>query len=237
MMKTCFAISLLIVAAVADAYGQQASKLMKQPRKVLEAYQVVTEFRRLFAEDLNFERAFEATFTKDAARRRAIAIAESEIGGVAVEAAEDATLLSIYKSQTQLFFLLLPLANPKDTAEAALLLPPEIRTIFDRKRPSAPEQLPSYAAQLNRDVEQLRAHINQLAAQHAAFADRIREIKEQLLLKKLETPTEVVKPLTSYSRGKVLRPDEQYYQIDDYAVIREGGEMKIVGIRLFYRMF
>lgn len=236
MMKTCFAISLLIVAAVADAYGQQASKLMKQPREVLEAYQVVTEFRRLFAEDLNFERAFEATFTKDPARRRAIAIAESQIEDVAVEAAEDATLLSIYKSQTQLFFLLLPLANPKDRAEAALLLPPEIRTIFDRKRPSAPEQLPSYAAQLNRDVEQLRAHINQLAAQHAALADRIREIKEQLL-KKLETPTEVVKPLTSYSRGKVLRPDEQYYQIDDYAVIREGGEMKIVGIRLFYRMF
>ena len=236
MMKTCFAISLLIVAAVADAYGQQASKLMKQRREVLEAYQVVTEFRRLFAEDLNFERAFEATFTKDPARRRAIAIAESQIEGVAVEAAEDATLLSIYKSQTQLFFLLLPLANPKDTAEAALLLPPEIRTIFDRKRPSAPEQLPSYAAQLNRDVEQLRAHINQLAAQHTALADRIREIKEQLL-KKLETPTEVVKPLTSYSRGKVLRPDEQYYQIDDYAVIREGGEMKIVGIRLFYRMF
>lgn len=237
MIKPCFAISLLLVAAVADAYGQQASKPMKQPREVLEAYQVVTEFRRLFAEDFNIERAFEATFTKDPARRRAIAIAESQFGGVDVEAAEDATLLSIYKSQTQLFFLLLPLTNPKDTAEAALLLPPEVRTIFDRKRPTAPEQLPSYAAQLNRDVEQLRAHINQLAADHAPFADLIREFKEQVFLKELETPTEVVKPLTSYSRGKVLRPDEQYYQIDDYVVIREGGEMKIAGIRLFYRMF
>ena len=237
MMKTCFAISLLIVAAVADAYGQRASKLMKQPREVLEAYEVVTEFRRLFAEDLNFERAFEATFTKDPARRRAIAIAESQLGDVAVEGADDATLLSIYKSQTQLFFMLLPLANPKDTDQAALLLPPEIRTIFDRKKPTAPEQLPAYAAQRSRDVEQLRAHINQLAAQHAAFAAVVREMKEHLFLKELDTPTEVVKPLTSYSRGNVLRPDEKYYQIDDYAVIREGGEMKIVGIRLFYRMF
>ena len=236
MIKTCFAISLLIVAAVADAYSQRASKLMKEPREVLEAYEVVTEFRRLFAEDLNFDRAFEATFTKDPARRRAIAIAESQLD-VAVEAVDDATLLSIYKSQTQIFFMLLPLANPNDTAEAALLVPPEIRSIFDRKKPTTPEELPAYAAQRSRDVEQLRAHINQLAAQHAAFADLVRKMKEHLFLKELDMPTEVVKPHTSYGRGSVLRPDEPYYQIDDYTVIREGGEMKIVGIRLFYRMF
>lgn len=225
------ALSLLIVAA-----GATHAQRVKQPRDVVEAYQVVTEFRRLFAEDFNFERAFEATFTKDPKRRREIAIAESEFGGVAVEAVDDATLLSIYKGQVQLFFLLLPLADAKNTAEAVLLLPPQIRAIFDRKRPSSPEQLPSYAAQLNRDVEQLRAHVNQLATQ-PAVSDRIRQVKEALLLKELEMPAEIVKPLTSYSRGKVLRPDEPYYQIDDYAVIREGGEMKIVGIRLFYRMF
>lgn len=234
-MKTCFAISLLIVAAFADAFGQQASKRMKQPPEVVEAYQVVTEFRRLFAEDFDFERAFEATFTKDPKRRRAIAIAETEVGGVSFDAADDATLLSIYKGQVQLFFLLLPLANPKDAAEAALLLPPDIRAVFDRKRPSSPEQLAPYAAQLTRDVEHLRAHVNQLATQ-PGVSDRIREIKEAFL-KKLEMPTEIVKPLTAYSRGKVLRPDEEYYQIDDYPVIREDGEMRIVGIRLFYRMF
>ena len=230
MMKICIALSMLIVAAGAT-YGQR----MNQPREVVEAYQVVTEFRRLFAEDFNFERAFEATFTKDPKRRRAIAIAESELEGVAVDAADDATLLSIYKGQVQLFFLLLPLANPKDAAEAALLLPPDIRAVFDRKKPSSPEQLAPYAAQLTRDVEHLRAHVNQLA-RHPAISDRIREIKEAFL-KKLEMPAEVVKPLTAYSRGKVLRPDEPYYQIDDYPVIREGGEMRIVGIRLFYRMF
>lgn len=228
-------IQILIALSVfaAAAYGQR----VKQPREVVEAYKVVTEFRRLYAEDFDFDRAFEATFTKDPARRRAIAIAEGEMGGVNVEAADDATLISIYKNQTQLFFLLLPLANAKDTAEAALLLPPEIRAIFDRKRPTTAEQLPAYAAQLTRDVDQLRAHIKQLATHHPAVAERLREIKEALFLKQLDTPAEVVKPLTSYSRGKVLRPDEPYYQIDDYAVIREGGEMKIIGIRLFYRMF
>ncbi len=236
MIKTCLAISLLLVAVV-ETYAQRKPKPVKQPSEVIEAYQVASEFRRLFAEDFNFERAYEATFTQDPARRRAIAIAESHLGSVSGEAADDATLITIYKNQIQIFFLLLPLANPTDEVEALLLLPPEIREIFDRKRPDTPEQLPAYAAQLTRDVEQLRAHINQLALQHASFANLIRKIKEELFLKKLEPPDEVVKPLTSYSRGRVLRPDEEYYQIEDYVVIREGGEMKIAGIRLFYRMF
>ncbi len=88
----------------------------------------------------------------------------------------------------------------------------------------------------NSDAQQLRAHLNQLAAQHAFVAERIRQFKEDLLLKKLEPPADhIVKPLTAYSKGKVLGVDEEYYQVEDYAVVREGGEMRIIGIRLFSR--
>ena len=233
MIKICFTISLLIVVAVTNTYGQR----MKQPREVIEAYQVVTEFQRLFAQDLDFDRAYEATFTKDPARRRAIAIAESEIGGVSADTADDATLISIHKSQMQLFFLLLPLANPVGAAEHALFFPPEIRMIFDRKRPTGPEQLPSYAAQLKQDAERLRAHLHHLVEQQTSIVERLREFKEGDLLKKMEPPNEIVKPLTAYARGNVLRAEDEYYQLGHYIVFRENGEMRIVGIRLFWRMF
>jgi len=58
---------------------------------------------------------------------------------------------------------------------------------------------------------------------------------ELLTLPKL--PASKVEPLTSYSKGRVLGPDEKYYQIGDYAVIREGKQMKIIGIRFFSRLF
>lgn len=233
MIKICIAITLLIVAT-ATTYGQR----VKQPPDVVEAYQVANEFQRLFAENLDFDRAYEATFTKDPARRRAVAIAESEVGSVAVDAADDATLISIYKNQMQIFFLLFALVGAADKDQNELVFQPEIRAIFDRKRPTALEQLPSYAAQLKRDAEQLRAHLNQLTTTYAFVADRVRQYKEEVFLKKIELPTDqIVKPLTAYSRGKVLRVDEEYYQIHDYVVIRENGKMRIVGLRLFYRMF
>ena len=50
-------------------------------------------------------------------------------------------------------------------------------------------------------------------------------------------PSHVVKPLTAYSRGRVLDLNEEYYQIGDYAVIREGRAMRIIGIRFFSRLF
>jgi hypothetical protein len=50
-------------------------------------------------------------------------------------------------------------------------------------------------------------------------------------------PTGKVEPLTSYSKGHVLGPDEKYYQIGEYAVIREGTQMKVIGIRFFSRLF
>jgi hypothetical protein len=35
----------------------------------------------------------------------------------------------------------------------------------------------------------------------------------------------------------VLTKGESYYQIEGYTVVREGGEMKIAGIRFFTRLF
>jgi hypothetical protein len=68
-------------------------------------------------------------------------------------------------------------------------------------------------------------------------AERIRKFKEETLATKLEPPNDVVKPLTAYSRGRVLGLDEPYYQIGEYAVVREDNEMRIIGIRFFTRLF
>lgn len=232
MIKTCFAISLLIVVAVTNTYGQH----VKQPREVIEAYRVCAEFQRLFAEDLDFERAFEATFTKDPARRRAIAIVESELGDVAgLDQVDDATLISIYIGQSQLLFPLLILTNPDGLLERATVLPPNINEIYDRVRVKAKDatELRDYAAQLKRDVSAVRSHLNQLKAKYPSFADRLRNFQEAFD-KDIEPPDNyIVKPLTSYSKGKVLGLKEEYYQIKEYSVIRENGEMKIVGIRFF----
>jgi len=35
----------------------------------------------------------------------------------------------------------------------------------------------------------------------------------------------------------VLRANEKYYDIGNYEVIRENGEMRIIGIRFFTRLF
>jgi len=69
--------------------------------------------------------------------------------------------------------------------------------------------------------------------EHPDIAELRRKFKEDRA-KKLEPPTNhVVEPLTAYSKGRVLETNEPYYRIDSYAVIRENGEMRIIGIRLF----
>jgi hypothetical protein len=231
------ALAIWMFALMADVNGQSRAKRVKQPREVVEAYRVCAEFQRLMAEDLDFDRAFAATFTKDPARRRQIAIFESELGRDDVANVDDATLLSIYKSYMQLFYLMLPLVSPADKEEEALFFPPEIKRIFERKPPKAGKELPTYALQLKRDVTEFRAHLNRLANQYSSVAERIRKFKEEQFSKKPEPPNRVVEPLTGYSKGRVLRAEEKYYQIDDFAVIREGTQMKIIGIRFFSRLF
>ena len=228
MIKTCFALTLLLLAA----NGQP----VKQPREVVEAYRVCTEFQRLLAENLDFDRAFEATFTKDPARRRAIAIAESELGDVDLTQVDDATLLSIYKDQNQLFFLMLPLIDAKDEIAKSILFPTQIEAIFERLKSKDNKNLRTYADQLHRDVIAFRAHLNDLSAKYPLVAEGIRKYKAELA-KKLEPPNDVVKPLTYYSKGRVLDSKEEYYQIGDYAVVRERTRMKIIGIRFFSRLF
>lgn len=227
---------LLHLAFPTVIYGQQSTQHMKQPREVVEAYQVCRRFQRLFAENLDFERAFEATFTTSLRRRREIAIYDGEFGGVDLSQVDDVTLISAYKSRMQIFFLMLPLVSPIDNEEESLFFPPDVKEIFERKPPQAPEQFQSYAAQLKSDAAHFRSHLERLERQYPAVADRVRQFKRDLS-KEIAIPAHIVKPLTAYSKGRVLGLDEKYYQIGDYAVIREGARMRIVGIRFFSRLF
>ncbi|HEU4433200.1 MAG TPA: hypothetical protein VFR51_07365 [Pyrinomonadaceae bacterium] len=211
---------------------------MKQPAEVAAAYEVCREFQRVFGEDLDFDRAFEQTFTKNPARRRAIARAEINVSDVDLARIDDATLIGIYKDETQLFWLLLMLIDPDGPVGESELSPPEIDNVYDRfrVRPKTAQELREYAAELKQDVIAVRAHLNQLSAKHVSVAERIQQMKKGLSDLKLPD-TYVVKPLTSYRNSNVLGANEKYYQIGNYEVVRENGEMKIIGIRFFTTLF
>jgi hypothetical protein len=213
--------------AVAGVCGQTQTKV-KQPPEVIEAYRVCNEFQRLVAETFDFDRAFEATFTKDLGRRREIATADGEHGDGDLSQVDTDTVVGIYKDQAQALILLLPLMFAGGDEAKAELFPPPIAAMFERKPPNVPQQLPAYADQLKRDISMFRAHVEQLAKKNSEVAKNIQEYKKHLL-KPVEPPNRVVEPMTGYSKGRVLRRDEQYYQIDDCAVIREGGQMRLIG--------
>lgn len=225
VLVTLFAVTFFLLG-----HSPAAAQKMKQPKDVIEAYRVVNRFQQLYAEDLDFDRAYEETFTKDPARRRAIAIAEGEFGDLDLTSIDDATLITIYKNQTQLLFLTLLLID-ENKREAAL--PARIKEIYERGRPRTIEEFRTAADLLKQDVAELRAYLtNDPAAQ-----ERIRNFKS-VLTKPIEVPqTYAVRPITSYSKGRVLDLKDEYYQVGDYAVIREGSEMKIIGIRFFSRLF
>ena len=224
---------MLIVALFAAFTTNAFAQRVRQPPDVVAAYRVCNEFQRLLAPDLDFSRAFEATFTKDQKRRREIAIAEGEFGSADLSRIDDTTLIDAYKDRTQLLILLLPLLVLEDKE----MLPPQIDEIFDRGNPRTTEEFRLFTIQLKQDVATLRAHLKHLAGSKPAFAESLRDFKAELT-KPLEVPTKyVVKPITYYSKGSVLADKEPYYQIGDYAVIREGGEMKIIGVRFFKLAF
>ena len=219
----------LVVALFAALATNAVAQKVRQSREVIEAYQVCNEFQRLLAPDLDFSRAFEATFTKNQKRRREIAIAEGEFGNADLSTIDDATLIEAYKDRHQLLILLLALLV-LDDKEA---LPPQIDEIFDRGNPSTTEEFRSFAIQLKQDVAALRAHLKALAGRSPAVAEKLRDFKAALM-KPLEVPTTyVVKPITYYSKARVLRSNETYYRIADYSVIREGSEMKLIGVQFF----
>jgi hypothetical protein len=216
--------------------GPATAQRVRQPREVIEAYRVCQRFQTLMAENLDFDRAFEATFTKDTSRRREIAIAEGEFGDVDLAKIDDATLIKAFKARMQILYLMLPLASPDSNEEEVLFFPSQIKAIFERKPPPAATEFPAYAQQLEHDATNFRTHLNQLASRNPRVAERVRKFKLDLS-KTPKLSASKVQPLTSYSKGHVLEPDEKYYQIGDYAVIREGKQMKIIGIRFFSRLF
>ena len=227
---------LFVVTMFAALASNAAAQRVKQPREVIEAYRVCSEFQRLLAQDLDFGRAFDATFTKDQRRRRAIAIAEGEFGPAELTTVDDATLIDAFKSRMQLFYLMFPLFSPDSNEQEQLFFPPAIKATLERKVPENASEFPAYATQLKHDVTDFRDRLNKLAASHPEVAERIRDFKKTLLMP-LELPNQAVKPLTAYSRGQVLPVDARYYQVGSYAVIRERDEMKIIGIRFLTRLF
>lgn len=230
--QRCLSVSLLVGFLLpATVLSQGGAQKVKQPQEVIEAYQVAQRFQDIFVESLDFDRAFEATFTKDAARRREIAIFEGNYGDLDLTGVDTATLVSAYKSQMQMAYLFLFLLVGETKQEEAVFFPEVIGEIFDRKPPRTPELFNSYAVQLKQDAIDVRKHIDRLAKEYFKIAEAMRLLKEA---PKLEVPTNyVVKPLTAYSKGHVLGVKEQYYQVGSYAVIRENGEMRIVGIRIW----
>lgn len=224
---------MLVLAFAPAAFSQ---KSVRQRKEVTEAYRVCNRFQTLLAENLDFDRAFEATFARNSARRREIAITEGEFDRDNLVNVDTATLVDAFKSRMQLLFLMMPLFSPNGPEEESTFFPPRFKTLLNRKAPEGANEFASYAAQLRRDVAEFRAHVDQLAQRYPNVAERIRDFKSTLA-KRIEPPTQVVKPLTAYSRGRVLGLKEQYYQIGDFAVIREGREMRIIGIRFFSRLF
>jgi hypothetical protein len=213
-----------LVLAHTHVFAQRVKPNVKQPREVIEAYRVVNRFNQLMAEDLDFDRAFEATFPKDPARRRAIAIAEGEFGNLDLTSVDDATLITAFKNEMQILFLTLLLIDEQKTA-----LPARIEEIYSHGRARNLDEFRLHTEMLKQDVAELRNYLNN----DPAAARRVQNFK-LALTKPLEVPQKyVVKPTTYYSKGRVLSDKEEYYQIENYAVIREGAEMKIIGIRFF----
>jgi geranylgeranyl reductase family protein len=220
---------LLAVALFAALATNAAAQQIRQPREVIEAYRVCNEFQRLLAQDLDFSRAFEATFTKNQARRRQIALADGEFGRADLSKLEDATLVEAYKDRMQLLILLLPLLGAEDERS----LPPQINEIFDRGSPRTTEEFLEFTTQLKQDIANVRAHLKELAERNPAFAETLRSYKANLT-KPLQVPkNHIVKPITYYSKGEVLGSQEPFYKIDYYSVIRERGEMKLIGVEFF----
>lgn len=151
-----------------------------------------------------------------------------KFGDVDVTNVDDATLISAYKSHMQIGFLMFLVIDPDGKK-----FPPELESVFNRDFPSSTAEVPAYAQQLKQGAAKLRAYIAELSARDPSFAERVREFKTSFS-KPLKVPTHyIVKPLTAYSRGKILGVKEEFYQIDSYYVTREGSEMKIIGFRFF----
>jgi len=210
---------------------------VKQSPEVLQAYHVCETFERLLGENLDFDRAYEATFTKDNARRREIAIADGEFGDLNYTSIDGQLLVKAYKLRMQILYLLLPLTNPSDK-EQSFFFPPKIKEILERKGPRLNRDFPSYVTQLEQDAAVFRSHLNTLVARDPSVAERVNGFKSEALAATFEPPADTrVTPQHGYYRSNVLDKDESYYEIKGYSVAKDGRDMKIIGIRFFNRLF
>jgi hypothetical protein len=210
---------------------------LEQPTEVVEAYAVCREFQHLLAENLDFYRAYEATFVKNVSRRRDIAISDGEFGNQKFEELESDLLIKAYKLRMQLFYLMLPLANPEDT-EVRLFFPPEIKAILKREPGVGKEEFQIYVQQLEQDVAKFRAHLDRLADKYPSVAERVSSFKAEALSAKFDPPTDhILKPQNEYFGHGQMEKGDPYYEIEGYRVANEDGKMRIVGLRFFTRLF
>ena len=228
---------LISIVIVTISRGQNNPRGVNQSEEAVKAYGVCEQFQKILSQNLDFNAAFEATFTTNKARQRAIAIKDGEFNDIDFANIDDQTLIGAYKNRMQLVYLMLPLASPSDEEEA-IFFPPHIKAMFDRKGSNTAQEFADYASQLQRDARDFRSHLDGLAAKYPSVAERIRKFKSDLVTGDFRPPkSTIVKPLKYDGGAGVLSKDEAYYQIEGYTVVREGSEMKIVGIRFFTRLF
>lgn len=225
-------------AFLTGANGFQVSRQIKQSPEVIEAYDVCRRFQELLGENLDFSNAYEAAFTKDKARRRAIAIIEGELGSGDFKGVSDELLVEAYKQRMQIFYLMAALAAAKDKAPVPVF-PDKFEEMLKRAAPPPDaKSFPKFVSQLKKDTQAFRAHFDDLVARYPALAEEVQKFKTGLLAGKFEPPaTYEVLPMRGYYRSQVLKGDEHYYAIDGYSLIKEHGHMKIIGIRFFTRLF
>jgi len=230
-------VMLVTPALFTISMGQQEAPPVKQPEEVLQAYRVCEQFQKVLSQNLDLNSAFEATFTKNKTRQRAIAIKDGEFGDIDFANIQDQTLINAYKARMQLLYLMFPLASPGDH-EATIFFPPHIKAMFTRKGPGTTAEFAAFASQIDKDTKDFRLHLDNLAANYPSVTERIRKFKSDLTSGDFRPPQlRVVEPMKYEGGGTVLTKGESYYQIEGYTVVREGGEMKIVGIKFFTRMF
>jgi hypothetical protein len=228
---------LFISARTTVSQNLKTTTKLEQPAEVVEAYAVCREFQHLLAENLAFDRAYEATFVKDVSRRRAIAISDGEFGNQKFEELDSDLLIKAYKLRMQLFYLMLPLANPDDT-EAGLFFPAEFKAILKREPAVGKEEFQMYVQQLEQDVAKFRAHLDRLADNYPSVAERVRSFKAEASSAKFDPPTDrIVKTQNEYFGNGQMEKGDPYYEINSYRVVNEDGKMRIVGLRFFTRLF
>jgi len=229
--------SLISILIITVSPAQRRSRPVKQPADAVKAYRVCEQFQKILSQNLDFNAAFEATFTRNRARQRAMAIKDGEFGDIDFSTIDDQTLINAYKSRMQLMFLMFTLISPSDEEEA-IYFPPHIKAMLSRKEATTPQEFALFASQVDRDAKDFRTHLDSLAAKYPSVAERIRKFKSAFVTRDFPLPKpDLIKPLRYEGGGGVLSTGESYYQIGGYTVVREVGEMKIAGFRFFTRLF